>query len=57
VYVMLSRVRTLEGLAILRPFARSKITARLPEELREELSRLENLSMETRISLEDETNE
>ena len=57
VYVMLSRVRTLEGLAILRPFARSKITARLPEELRAELSRLENLSMETRISLEDETNE
>jgi len=57
VYVMLSRVRTLDGLAILRPFARSKITARLPEELRVELLRLENLSAETRTLLEEETKE
>ncbi len=50
VYVMLSRVRTLEGLAILRPFRPAKTEARLSEELRIEFSRLEKLDAETRVS-------
>jgi len=52
VYVMLSRVRTLDGLAILRPFQRNKITSRLPEELRLELARLEDLGAKTKEYLE-----
>ncbi|KAI0722568.1 hypothetical protein C8Q76DRAFT_793606 [Earliella scabrosa] len=48
-YVMLSRVRNLDGLAILRPFPRQKIYQRLPQELREELGRLERLDHETTL--------
>ena len=47
-YVMLSRVRSLEGLAILRPFKASKINQRLSEELRNELRRVESLDIQTR---------
>ena len=48
VYVMLSRVRALEGLHILRPFKVIKIEQRLSQELRNELSRLDDLDAETR---------
>ena len=47
IYVMLSRVRSLSGLAILRPFNHDKLYARLSEELRAELARLETLNDET----------
>lgn len=40
-YVMLSRVRTLAGLAVLHPFRPIKIEDRIPEDLRTELARLE----------------
>jgi len=46
VYVMLSRVKSLAGLAILRWFPESKIYSQLSEELRDELKRLEVLEME-----------
>lgn len=51
-YVMLSRVRTLSGLAILRPFPESKITAKLSEELRAEITRLDRLNSATYASME-----
>ena len=44
---MLSRVRSMSGLAILRPFAEKKLTQRLSQELRDELDRLERLAYET----------
>ena len=47
-YVMLSRVRSLDGLTVLRPFRRQKIYQRLQQELREELERLEHLDHETK---------
>lgn len=47
VYVMLSRVRTLSGLAIMQPFMPSKIYGRLSQELRDEMRRLEALADET----------
>ncbi|PPQ81034.1 hypothetical protein CVT26_002879 [Gymnopilus dilepis] len=43
VYVMLSRVKSLTGLLILRWFPPSKIFHRLPEELRDELKRLDDI--------------
>ena len=48
VYVMLSRVKTLDGLAILRPFKAEKIEQRLSQELRTELERLDKLDTDTR---------
>ncbi|KIJ44903.1 hypothetical protein M422DRAFT_107638, partial [Sphaerobolus stellatus SS14] len=36
-YVMLSRLRSLDGLTILRPFALSKIKCHAPQEVRNEL--------------------
>lgn len=48
VYVMLSRVKALQGLAILRPFKAAKIEQRLSQELRTELNRLEELDTRTR---------
>lgn len=44
VYVMLSRVRTLEGLRILRLFDRQKIQAPFPKHIRDEWERLSALS-------------
>jgi hypothetical protein len=44
VYVMLSRVRTLEGLRILRPFDHQKMQAPFPGHIREEWNRLVALS-------------
>lgn len=44
VYVMLSRVKTLSGLAILRWFPPTKVYARIPAELRAELDRLSSLA-------------
>lgn len=46
-YVMLSRVRNLSGLGILRPFRSLKVYQRLSQELREELTRLETLDSDT----------
>ncbi len=46
-YVMLSRVRTIEGVAILRPFKALKVEERLKEELRTQLTDLEDLSLHT----------
>lgn len=45
---MLSRVRGLAGLCILRPFNANKIEQRLSQELRTELDRLQELDDETR---------
>ncbi|KZV89332.1 hypothetical protein EXIGLDRAFT_570544, partial [Exidia glandulosa HHB12029] len=42
-YVMASRVKSLAGLMILRPFDKSKITCRNSQDLRTELSRLDKL--------------
>ena len=47
VYVMLSRVKTMKGLAILRPFPDKKINQRLSQELRDELRRLDRLNEAT----------
>ncbi|KAJ3881169.1 hypothetical protein F5051DRAFT_289927, partial [Lentinula edodes] len=46
-YVMLSRVRSLKGLCILRPFSINKIRNHISEELRSELKRTENLASRT----------
>lgn len=43
VYVMLSRVKSLSGLAILRPFPENKISQRMSQELRDEFLRLRTL--------------
>jgi hypothetical protein len=47
-YVMLSRVRSLKGLAILRPFKLDRIQNHISQELREELRRTEIKAEETR---------
>ena len=46
-YVMLSRVRTLDGLMILRPFSPSKLCGNLSQELRDEFERLQLLTSDT----------
>ena len=46
-YVMLSRVTSLQGLLILRPFARNKISCNMSQDLRDENKRLRNLSLQT----------
>ncbi len=46
-YVMLSRVRTLDGLAVLRPFRPRKIEADISAELRAEFDRLDRLDEAT----------
>ena len=48
-YVMLSRVTTLEGLLILRPFAINRITCRQTEDMRRETRRLQILDLLTLI--------
>ncbi len=48
VYVMLSRVRTMNGLAILHPFGARKIEERIPQDLRDEFERLEERDRDTR---------
>lgn len=52
VYVMLSRLRTLKGLAVLRPFPAKTIENRISEELRSELTRLKELDHLTRTRYE-----
>lgn len=47
VYVMLSRVKTLNGLLILRGFSSSKLCGRMSQELRDELARIDRLSEHT----------
>lgn len=58
VYVMLSRVRSLEGLLILRPFSVAKLCSRLSQELRNELARIDSMAHLTamRNRLPSETN-
>ena len=50
IYVMISRLRSMAGLAILRPFPESKLTQRLSQELRDELHRLDALDQLTRLA-------
>ncbi|KIO15614.1 hypothetical protein M407DRAFT_47932, partial [Tulasnella calospora MUT 4182] len=47
IYVMLSRVRSLSGLALLRPFYSNKLTQNLQAEFRTEFSRLKGLHIST----------
>ncbi|KAJ3840146.1 hypothetical protein EV361DRAFT_786414, partial [Lentinula raphanica] len=42
-YVMVSRVKSLDGLIILRPFTRTKIMCRQSQDVRSELRRLQHL--------------
>ncbi|KAJ3001277.1 hypothetical protein NUW54_g6534 [Trametes sanguinea] len=44
VYVMLSRVQSLQGVLILRPFSLVKLYSRLSQELRAELGRIDKLA-------------
>ena len=53
-YVMLSRVTSLEGLAILRPFDKRKIQCRQSEDSRREARRLEFLRLHTVVQHGDE---
>ena len=53
-YVMLSRVTSLEGLAILRPFDKRKIQSRQSEDSRREAKRLEYLRLHTVVQCGDE---
>ncbi|KAF8164643.1 hypothetical protein K438DRAFT_1465909, partial [Mycena galopus ATCC 62051] len=46
-YVMLSRVTSLDGLAIVTPFPKEKISCRTSEDLRRETLRLELLALQT----------
>ncbi|KAF8064264.1 hypothetical protein FPV67DRAFT_1397973, partial [Lyophyllum atratum] len=46
-YVMVSRVTSLDGLLILRPFSKSKIQSRRSEDSRRERRRLELLRLHT----------
>lgn len=48
-YVMISRVKSLDGLLILRPFSENKITCRRSEDARREMKRLEFLRLRTLI--------
>ena len=46
-YVMLSRVKNVRGMAILRPFRQGKVFRTLAGEVREELARLDSLNRYT----------
>ena len=46
-YVMLSRLRSLKGLCILRPFALYKIQNHICEEVRQEMARTDELARQT----------
>ncbi|KAI0077939.1 hypothetical protein K474DRAFT_1569156, partial [Panus rudis PR-1116 ss-1] len=48
-YVMISRVKSLDGLRILRPFDRKKIQCHPSEDVRKEFLRLEILCLQTLI--------
>jgi ATP-dependent exoDNAse (exonuclease V) alpha subunit len=49
IYIMLSRVKDLRGVAILCPFRQQKIYQRLSQEIRDELARLHDISHETSL--------
>ncbi len=51
-YVMLSRVRSLSGLMILRSFSLSKVCSNLSQEMRNEFRRIDKLSEDTRLRYE-----
>lgn len=53
VYVMLSRVKTLEGLIVLRWFPNSKIVQRMSAELRDEIKRLNEIDQRTKTMFEE----
>lgn len=55
VYVMLSRVKSLEGLLILRPFKRSRILSRQSQDLREEFKRQSYMDARTSLRYKRET--
>ncbi|KAJ6465352.1 hypothetical protein C8R45DRAFT_424089 [Mycena sanguinolenta] len=48
-YVMLSRVRSLKGLAVLRPFRLDRVQNHISQELREELRRTETKAEKTKV--------
>ena len=52
-YVMLSRVKSLTGLVILRPFAFNRIRCRQSEDIRRETKRLEIMNLLTLIQISD----
>ena len=54
-YVMLSRVRSLRGLMLLRPFGASKVCGRLSQELRDEFRRISRLDQATKARFEART--
>jgi hypothetical protein len=49
-YVMVSRVTSLQGLAIVCPFSKEKICCRTSEDLRNETARLEMLALQTVVT-------
>ena len=49
-YVMLSRLRTLDGITILRPFAQKQIDSHAPQAVRDELKWLDKLAEVTSAS-------
>jgi hypothetical protein len=50
-YVMVSHVKTLDGLLIMRPFSKHKIMSRQSEDTRREMQRLELLRLQTIVRL------
>ena len=53
-YVMLSRLRSTAGLAILRPFDFKRISTHIMPDLRRELTRLDDLAAETKMTMQSE---
>ncbi|KAE8243843.1 hypothetical protein A4X13_0g6923 [Tilletia indica] len=53
-YVMLSRVRSLEGLTILRPFPMAVISTHVSAQVRTELTRIDSMAEETKSWAEEE---
>ena len=51
-YVMLSRAKSLKGIAIMRWFDPNKIHNTLPQQFRDEFARLRNLDESTRLAFE-----
>ena len=50
-YVMLSRLKSLEGLSILRPFSFDKINKHAPEDVRNELKRMDDMYEVTKANM------
>ncbi|KIK53150.1 hypothetical protein GYMLUDRAFT_136814, partial [Collybiopsis luxurians FD-317 M1] len=56
-YVMVSRVKSLDGLLVLRPFQLKKIQCRQSQDLRLEGKRLECLQLQTRVKFAQSTSD